>query len=143
MSMGLPDPGKTYSNFEEANKYSWGTVCAIQEMIGEAATHDLLPEFGFDPLSYAIGYDYSDVQELQESEDVKAKRIVDVFLGSLITQNEARDEIGYEADPDGDRYFFEIQASLGKTTAEGVRNAQPPSMASPSANGDGRKRWEY
>lgn len=148
MSMGLPDPGKTYSNFEEANKYSWGTVCSIQEMIGEAVTHDLLPEFGFDPVQYAVGYDYGDVQELQESEDAKHKRVRDDFLSSMITQNEARDLIDMEPDEHGDRYFYEIQASLGKLVAEGVTNPQPPGGAMPARNGDGKpatpvKRWEY
>jgi hypothetical protein len=39
---------------------------------------------------------------------------------------------------DGDRYFFEIQAALGKANAEAVTNAQPPSL-----NGTAGKRFEY
>ncbi len=147
MSMGLPDPGKTYSNLGEANKSSWGTVCSIQEMIGEQITADLLPEFGLDPRQYAVGYDYSDVQELAESEDAKHKRVRDDFLGNLITQNEAREALGELPDPEGDRYYFEIQAGLATSAvdAEGVANAQPPEVDAPSLNGNGdySKHWRY
>lgn len=112
MSMGLPDPGKTYENLEAANENSWGTVISLQELIGEAVTQDLLPEFGYDPRLYAVDYDYSDVQELRKSEDIKHKRVRDDFLGSAITQNEARDLLGLPAEEDGDRYFYELQASI-------------------------------
>lgn len=150
MAMGLPDPGKTYSNLGEANKSSWGTVCSIQEQIGEQVTADLLPDLGFDPLAFAVGYDYSDVDELQESLDARHKRTRDDFLGNIITQNEARDAIGMEPDPEGDRYYFEIQTGVAEAQnppvqVEGAVNAQPPAVdePSPNGNGDGAKLWRY
>ena len=33
MSMGLPDPQKTYANLSEANRTSWGSIISIQELI--------------------------------------------------------------------------------------------------------------
>jgi HK97 family phage portal protein len=155
MSMGLPDPGKTYSNLEAANKYSWGTVCAIQEMIGEAVTHDLLPEFGFDPIQYAVGYDYGDVQELQEEEKSLWDRVGKGWQASLVTQNEARDLLGMQPDPDGDRYYYELQTAiamarnpqhtLDEVESEAASQDAPVGLPAPSANGNGKpvKRWEY
>lgn len=113
MSLGLPDPGKTYSNLGEANRSSWGTIVAIQELVGEALRYQLLPEpiqvdgkgfAGADPREYTVEYDYSHIQELQESLDALHERTGKDWDRGLIRQNEAREQLGYEPDPDGDRY---------------------------------------
>jgi HK97 family phage portal protein len=49
MSLGLPDPGKTYSNLGEANRASWGTIQAVQELVAETLRYQLAPDFGLDP----------------------------------------------------------------------------------------------
>ena len=67
--MGLHDPGKTYSNLESANRTSWGTIISMQELIAESQRYDLLPEFGTDPARNTVEYDYTQIQELQESLD--------------------------------------------------------------------------
>lgn len=69
MSVGLPDSNKTYSNLAEANRSSWGTIVSTQELVAEALRWDLLPEFGADPQAYTVEYDYTHIQELQESLD--------------------------------------------------------------------------
>jgi HK97 family phage portal protein len=148
MSMNLPDPDKTYANLEAANKASWGTVCAIQELIAEGIRDNLFPEFGLDPLTFNVGYDYSEIQELQESEDAIHKRAREDWLGSITTQNEARELLGLPADPDGDRYYFEIQTSIAlarnpQQTLAAVEEEAASQTASPSANGTAGKRWEY
>ena len=68
MSMGLEDPGKTYSNLAEANKTSWGTIIAVQELVAESLRWQLLPEAiatetglaspPSDPYQWVIEYDY-------------------------------------------------------------------------------------
>jgi HK97 family phage portal protein len=120
MSLGLEDPGKTYSNLAEANRTSWGTIVAVQELVGEALRWQLLPEPirpegglespGCDPHQFLIEYDYSNVQELQESLDALAARVRENFKADIVRKNEAREELGYEPDPDGDVYFSEIRA---------------------------------
>lgn len=138
MSVGLPDPGKTYSNLAEANRTSWGTVVAIQELVGEALRWQLLPEPiatdagltspGCNPHEYVIEYDYSNIQELQESLDAIATRVRENFKADVIRRNEAREELGYEPDPiAGDLYFGEIQQGA---TAN-------PAGADPDADGAG------
>jgi HK97 family phage portal protein len=137
MSLGLPDPGKTYSNLAEANRTSWGTIVAIQELIAEAARYDLLPEFGLDPEQYTIEYDYTHIQELQESLDSLHTRTREDFKADIITRNEARQETGREPDPDGDVYFSEIQAGTavrGDTGMGSSTDGLPP----PAGN---RGRW--
>jgi HK97 family phage portal protein len=155
MALGLPDPDKTYSNIKTATRTAWGTVCSIQEMIGEGVTYDLLPELGFDPSAFAVGYDYGDVQELQEEEAALWDRVGKGWQASLVTQNEARDLIGMEADPDGDRYYYEMQEAiaLARNSQQAIdiawadANGQTPQpgLPVPSRNGNGKpvKRWEY
>jgi HK97 family phage portal protein len=105
MSLGLEDPQKTYSNLSEANRTSWGSVVSIQELVAEALRYQYLPEFGLDPEQYLLEYDYSHIQELQESLDALHARVRDDWKAGGITQNEYREQIGYEPDPKGDRYF--------------------------------------
>ena len=105
MSVGLPDPGKTYANLQEANRSSWGTIVATQELVSEALRWFLLPEFGDDPNQYTCEYDYTHIQELQEALDAIHTRTREDWKAGIITQNEAREVIGFEPDPDGDRWF--------------------------------------
>jgi HK97 family phage portal protein len=105
MSMGLNDPQKTYSNLEAANKTSWGTIVAVQELVAEALRWQLLPDFGVDPNVYVVEYDYTHVQELQEALDAVHARAREDFKAGLIRRNEGREQIGLEPDPDGDVYF--------------------------------------
>ena len=104
MCMGLPDPQKTYANLGESNKSSWGTVCSIQELEAEAITDQLLPEFGSDPESYCVEYDYSMIQELQESEDAVYERAGKAWDRGLMQRNEAREMMGLEPVDDGDAF---------------------------------------
>jgi phage portal protein BeeE len=105
MATGLPDPGKTYTNVESAIKIGWNSVCAVHERIGEALRWDLFPEFATDPRLHAWQYDYSEVAEMAEAEDDKHARAREDFKYGVLTLNEARESLGLDADPDGDRYF--------------------------------------
>ena len=106
MSVGLPDPGKTYSNLGEANKSSWGTVVGIQELVADSLRWELLPEFKLDPHAYIIDYDYSQIQELQEPLDAVHARAREDWKAGGIQRNEYREMIGLEPDPEvGDEYF--------------------------------------
>jgi phage portal protein BeeE len=104
MSMGLPDVGKTYSNLAESNRASWGTIVSVQELVAEALRWDFLPEFGLDPMVWLIEYDYTQVQELQESLDALHARSRADYQAGGIRLNEWREQIGMEPDVDGDRY---------------------------------------
>jgi HK97 family phage portal protein len=104
MSLGLPDPGKTYSNLGEANRSSWGTIVAIQELQAETLRWQLLPEFD-DPHGYTIEYDYSLINELQEDLSQLHARAREDWKAGGITLNEYREAIGLEPVDDGDRFF--------------------------------------
>ncbi len=128
MSVGLPDPGKTYSNLAEANKTSWGTIVSMQELVAESLQWELLPEFGLDPRQYCWEYDYSQIAELQESLDAVHTRAREDWKAGVCMLNEAREAVGREPDPDGDRYFPNT-GSPDDVTPEPAIIAGPPGNA--------------
>lgn len=138
MSLALPDPNKTYSNLGEANRASWGTVVSIQELIAEALQYGLLPEPinadsgsspGLDPHAYVLAYDYAHIQELQESLDAVHKRTRDDWTADLIRRNEAREQLGYDAEGDpGEVYYSEFKQGLATEAAQALQ---------PSDDGEG------
>jgi hypothetical protein len=141
MSLGLPDPNKTYSNLAEANRASWGTVVSLQELVAEGVRFGLLPEPisvptgtspGLDPMAFLFTYDYSDIQEMQESLDAVHLRTRNDFRFDLIRKNEAREQLGYDPDPDGDVYFSEIQLALAAAKAGG---SDGPAQTDPTDTG--------
>jgi HK97 family phage portal protein len=143
MSVGLPDPGKTYSNLGEANKASWGTIVSIQELVGDTLRWELVPEFGLDPHQYVIEYDYQHIQELQEPLDAIHTRIREDFAGNIITQNEAREERGNEPVDGGDVFFYQLTQSQvdpgeGAQDEIGGALADESKRFKPLTNGNGR-----
>jgi phage portal protein BeeE len=119
MSLGLRDPNKTYANLGEANRTSWGTICSIQELIAEAVQQQLFPDFGLDPVQNVFAYDYSEIQELQESLDAIHTRTRNDFRFDLLTKNEARELLGFEPveGDKGDVFFSDIQAAIASAKA--------------------------
>lgn len=117
MSLGLPDPNKTYSNLAEANRYSWGTIVAVQNLVADALRWQLLPEFGYDPLRYVIEFDYSHIIELQEDLKSKSDRVCQEYEKGIRRRGEAREELGLESGPEDDVYFVEPGGGDGPGSA--------------------------
>lgn len=159
MSLGLPDPGKTYANLGEANRMSWGTIVATQELVAEALRWQLLPDFGDDPHGMLIEYDYSHVQEMQEDLNLVWARTLDGWVKGAIQLNECRETLGFEPDPDGDRWYpgtgspeeieRKLQEDLLYAGAMGGNRKNPAKEARSNAKEDDQptngvaKRWQY
>ena len=131
MSMGLPDTGKTYSNLGEANRTSWGTIVSMQELVAEAMRYQLLADFGSDPNKYTVDYDYTQIQELQEALDALHTRTREDWKAGIIQLNEAREMLGWEPDPGGDRWF----PGTENPEVEPPLFVPPPATSVPSTNG--------
>ncbi|MGD9617157.1 MAG: phage portal protein [Alphaproteobacteria bacterium] len=122
MSLGMPDPNKTYANLAEANRSSWSTIQAIQDIESEALRWNLLPEFNTDPLTHIVEFDYSNITELQESLDSLHGRVREDYKAGLVTKNEARDLIGFEPAEGGD----DFQAAAPLAAEPGTAEAPQP-----------------
>jgi HK97 family phage portal protein len=143
MSLGLPDPGKTYANLEEANRSSWSTIQAIQDVIAETLRWNMLPELNTDPYTHVVEYDYSNVSELQESLDLLHARVREDFKAKIITKNEARDVIGFDPVPDGDDFAADAPPPM---LPNGKPGQKPPTQEDDEEeapmNGTA-KAWRY
>jgi HK97 family phage portal protein len=129
MALGLPDPNKTYANLEEASRQAWAVVSSLQDAIAETLRYNLLPEFGTDPLTHVVEYDYSGVAELNEAMDALHARVRDDYKAGIIQLNEARELLGFDAVEGGDV----VASTL----------TPPPATDQPPPNGDGAKLWTY
>jgi HK97 family phage portal protein len=141
MSVNLPDPGKTYANLEEANRSSWSTIQAIQDLMAETLRWSLLPEFGTDPYTHVVEYDYSNVTELQESLDLLHARVREDYKAKLITKNEGRDVLGFDPVPDGDDFAADAPPPMMPGQKPGEKpQGKPPKEEALNGNAKG---WRY
>lgn len=161
MVLGHADPGKTYANLEEAIRMAWGVVTSIQELVAESLRYELLPEFGVDPKTDVIEYDYSQIQELKESQDSLWTRVGEAYKGGIITRGVAQELLGLDVDPDGDVYMpgtggeadvrttqqLQVQAAKPAGAQQDVESTQAAPPKPVVANGKpavaAAKRWEY
>ncbi len=83
----------TYSNIETARRMFWET-CVVPELrfFEEKLTENLLPMFG--DRSLMAEFDTSSIEALRESESERARRIQIYVSEGIMTQDEARAELG-------------------------------------------------
>ena len=83
----------TYSNIETARRMFWET-CVVPELrfFEEKLTENLLPMFGDNSLM--AEFDTSSIEALRESESERARRIQIYVSEGIMTQDEARAELG-------------------------------------------------
>jgi HK97 family phage portal protein len=135
MAMGLPDPGKTYSNVGESIKIGYGAVQSIQEIIAETNRWGLLAEFA-DPNRFTVEYDYSAILELREDQNALSTRVVTEWEKGVRSQNEAREALGLEPDPDGDRFYPGTGSPADMEQAKAMAELMEP-KPSPGEEGQG------
>lgn len=135
MVVGLSDPNKTYSNLAEANSAGWRhCIVPLQDLVAETLRYQLLNEFG-DPETLTIEFDYSEVEALQEDLKALHDRVREDWKANLISQNEARDQIGFEPDPDGDKFLFQltmVSAEDGTDDEDGTDSSTTSDPANPN-----------
>lgn len=108
--VGDPE-GQTYANFGEALKAFWSQTVIPRYLnrIAARLNKDIVRLYD---KAFIIKPDLSDISVLQEDETSKTDRIRGLFIDNLITQNEAREAVGWTARPDGDVYNYQLVANL-------------------------------
>lgn len=95
----------TFSNTDQAEAAAWNTIVAVQRMMGRQLTRQVLRRKGNFPdweekngsKQYWAGFDYSEVRALQPDKQQEWERIGKAyFVYNLLTEDEARAELGYE-----------------------------------------------
>jgi len=95
----------TYANYEQAQECAWENfIVPSCRIFDDCLTKFLLvPDFA-GGVSLQVGRDYSKVPALQEDEDAKAKRHIDLYSGGVIMRSEARAAMGFETTPEDEIY---------------------------------------
>lgn len=102
MVLGLPDEGKTYANYREAQRAAWiNSVIPMHRLLLSAITKNLLKLY--DPSRrLCLEYDYSAVEALADDQESLAKKAALLFEKGIATRNEARVMVGLPEQEDGD-----------------------------------------
>lgn len=111
MVLGLPDPGKTYSNYREAQRAAWiNAIIPLHDLL-----IDTLMERGGLIERYdrtrrlELCWDYSNVEALAEDQKEQAQRAVLLFEKGVSTRNESRAMVGLPPVEDGDVFNEDLQ----------------------------------
>jgi HK97 family phage portal protein len=124
---------KTYSNVKEARKAVYQeAVMPMLEKFKSSLNRTLVQDF--DPSgTYFLDFDTSGIEALSEDLDSLWTRTKDSLTGGLITRNEAREAINYEAIEEGEDVLYEPSmvtvvpvSELGQPTPE-----PPPQLVVP------------
>jgi phage portal protein BeeE len=135
----------TFENTDQAMAAFWNTIVAVQRMMGRQMTQQILRRPGNFPdyeaktakRKFWAGFDYSDVRALQPNKQLEWTRIGEAFDRSLLTEDEARAEMGY------DPMTTKQKASIAPPAPVAIPGAAPvPDLipAKPGTNGTGKAR---
>ena len=108
--VGDPE-GQTYANYEAALKSFWAdtVIPRYLKKIQQELNKTIVQKW--DPL-LLVKYDTSNIEVLQEDDQVKVDKYTTLFNSNIITLNEAREPLGFEADKiNGDKYSYELATS--------------------------------
>jgi hypothetical protein len=98
----------TFSNFEEARQAAYeSNVIPTQRLFAAELQTQLLPLVG-NADTEVVDFDLGDVRVLQPDLDTMFARLDRAVQGGWLTVNEARQEAGFEALPDGDVLYVGI-----------------------------------
>lgn len=107
--VGDPE-NQTFANYEQALKSFWMNTVLNKYVnkIAKKINHEIVK--AWNP-NYLARVDTSEITVLQEDENIKSERIRGEFTDNLLTQNEARELLGYEGTKTGDVYYYQLSAS--------------------------------
>jgi hypothetical protein len=137
MVLGLPDPGKTYSNYREAQRAAWiNAVIPLHDLIADTLTErgGLLERFDRSG-RLELCWDYSNVEALAEDQKEQAQRATLLFEKGISTRNESRAMVGLPPVEDGDVFSEDLQVDPDNLAMESPASGQGAySLPAPKAS---------
>lgn len=123
-SQVVGDPeGQTYSNYEEAVKAFWQqtVIPKYLDKIKGTLQLNLVNRYAD---NLVLEYNLDNITVLHESLDGISKRVTELFKNNVITQNEARESVGYDKTKDGDIFYNDLSIRLAMSRPI-TQNSQP------------------
>lgn len=109
---GVPLPiltmeAATFSNMDAAQERLWtDTVLPLLNQVVKKLSQFLVPLYGGDNKSLQLAYNADSVPALEPKRERMFKRMAAAVGGGLLTPNEARAEMGYDATEEGDTLYM-------------------------------------
>lgn len=104
----------TYANFSEAEKvFTTRTLVPLWNMVASAFTEAMIGEqIGMAGVEFneALRFDTQYIAALKEDVDMLSNRVRSDYQTGIITRNEARQKLGYDAIDGQDRFIEEVQS---------------------------------
>jgi HK97 family phage portal protein len=146
MALGIPKEllfgQATYENQDQAMRQVYTrSILPLMGKVIDGLNHFLAPDYGTD---YKFELDLENITVLQDDLATKAAWLADLVKNRIITVNEMREDVGFEARPDCE-VFLEPTALLTVDTGKGGAEAtpavtppaeKPPGVGSPPGNGN-------
>lgn len=104
MVLGLPDAGKTYANYREAQRAAWvNSIIPLHDLVAETLNTSLVRLF--DPTgSLKIRFDYANVEAMSDDRKILAEEAKILYESGICTKNEARIRVGLPEVENGDDF---------------------------------------
>lgn len=125
MVLGLPDPGKTYSNLKEGKQGTFETaVIGFHDLLAECLALDLLPDTdgGLTTDTAEVVWIYDDMEELRDDTDSIHANARENAKAGIWTPNEARIATGKE---ETDQEGADLLALPGQSAATDQAQTTP------------------
>jgi HK97 family phage portal protein len=106
------------NNVGEAKREAYeGGLCTRWDRLGKVLTRQLLTQFGDDPETMRVRFDYSKIPALQEDVTARHSRARENWLAGGMTLNEYRQEIGLPSldEDEGDRFRGDSSTDSNET----------------------------
>jgi HK97 family phage portal protein len=100
-----------YNNMGSAREQAYESfIIPTQQLLALDLTNQLLPDLGNPAIEY-VNFDLSKVRVLQEDNNAKAKTVAILWNADIIKLNEARSDVGKDADETGRGELYKSQIS--------------------------------
>lgn len=116
----------------EARKAAYeDCLTPLQKRHAAALQRSLLPEFESDPDRFVVGWDYTAVQCMAESEDAKVDRYGKALASGGIMRSEFRTYLQLKVTPDDEVYYLPKGVTVVMADNEPVEALMPPAPVAP------------
>lgn len=136
VGMGAGLERSTYANFKEAREAAYeSSIIPTKRILAKQLTQQLLVEFA-DPGRFRIGWDFSEVRALQESQNDMFARLTAAVGGPWLSPNEARAYVGRPAIGGGDALRPPAARSPDRADAQAINQSDGRQGSKAGVRGD-------
>ena len=131
---------KVGATMHEFVRIAWNNgLIPLQRLLAAELQRVLLPQFEPDTERFQVGWNYDEVQALEQDQNALATRYQGLFEKNLLKRGECRQALGYESDDaTDDKYWDEIKAETREAMIPALPPGDPRNAVNGNGNGNGR-----